>query len=82
MMNRWISISAVTIALMGFSERGMADDWVRYDRPWTYAQLNQAIRFCRLQPRVNPDIGLFVDMVNGRSIDRCMYALGWVGIAR
>ena len=59
-----------------------ADHWARLDRPWTNAEVDQAMAFCRLQPRVDPSVRLFVDMVMGRSIDRCMYRLGWVGVAR
>jgi hypothetical protein len=58
------------------------DFWARYDHPWTYRELRHAIAFCRIQPRVDPGIDLFIDLVEGKQIDRCMRALGWVPVAR
>ena len=73
-----IALFAIVVSVL----EAKADDWIRFDRPWTYAELRQAIAYCRVQPQVNPDIRLFIDMLNGQNIENCMYALGWVGLAR
>jgi len=54
----------------------------RDQRPWTSREVNQAVAFCRIQARVDPNIGLFIDMLMGRQIEKCMYALGWIAVAR
>ena len=69
------------LATAGMPHRAAADFWTRHDHPWRYAELRQAIAFCRIQPRVNPSIPLFLDLVDGKQIDRCMRALGWVPVA-
>lgn len=56
--------------------------WTRYDHPWQYPELVHAIAFCRIQPRVDPGITLFFDLVEGMQIDKCMRALGWVSVVR
>ena len=59
-----------------------ADFWARNDRPWSPWEVDRAIAFCRIQPRVNNDGKFLVDLVMGRQIDKCMQALGWIGVAR
>jgi hypothetical protein len=71
--------SLVTVSL---SDRALADFWARVDHPWRNEDLDKAIAFCRMQPRVTPDVTLFMDMIMGRQIDRCMDALGWIRVAR
>ena len=68
-------------AMSGLPRAAAANDWTRYDRPWRYDELQRAIELCRLQPRVNPDVGLFIDQMDGVQLDKCMHALGWVAIA-
>jgi hypothetical protein len=86
-MKYWLRISALALlAAVVFSDRASADYWVRLDRPWRNWELDQAIVFCRTQPRLNiqpatPDIIMFVDMLMGRQINRCMHALGWIAVA-
>jgi len=80
--SKWFAVAFVTFSIGLSAQTAFADHWARYDHPWTYPALEQAMKFCRMQPRINPDIGSFVDMLNGNSIDKCMYALGWVGVAR
>jgi hypothetical protein len=82
-MNRILRIAVLVLITAVILPRGAAADfWARTDRPWTSFELNQAIAFCRIQARVDPNIGFFVDMVMGRQIDKCMHALGWIGVAR
>jgi hypothetical protein len=82
-MKRSILIAALTlIAATVLSRSAAADFWVRLDRPWTNWELNKAISFCRQQPRLTPDTRQFVDQLMGKQIQTCMYALGWVGVAR
>jgi hypothetical protein len=69
-------------AAAGWTDYFFPDFWARYDRPWEYWELRHAIAFCRIQPRVDPGTDLFVDLVEGKQIDRCMRALGWVPVAR
>lgn len=64
------------------SGQASADFWARTDRPWRNEELDKAIAFCRMQPRLTPDIPMFTDMLMGRQIDRCMDALGWIRVAR
>lgn len=71
-----------SVVLLSAPPKASADYWARFDRPFTYDQLSQAIAFCRIQPRVRPDVWILVDTVHGRLVDRCMYAMGWVGVAR
>jgi hypothetical protein len=59
-----------------------ADEWVRFDRPFTYQDVSRAIAYCRMLPRIHPDVGLFIDLVQGQEIQKCMYSMGWVGMAR
>ena len=59
-----------------------ADEWVRFDRPATHYEVSRAIAYCRMLPRIHPDIGLFIDLVHGQEIEKCMYSLGYVGMAR
>jgi hypothetical protein len=33
-------------------------------------------------PRMRPDIGPFINLVHGMEIEKCMYSMGWVGMAR
>lgn len=70
------------IALTSLPGRASADFWARVDRPWLREELDQAIFFCRTQPRVGADVRLFLDVLRERQIDKCMHALGWVGFAR
>jgi hypothetical protein len=58
-----------------------ADEWVRFDRSWTPREVSRAIAYCRMLPAINPDIGLFIDLVQGTEIEKCMYRMGWVGMA-
>lgn len=82
-MNWILRISALALSAAVLLPRGAAADfWARTDRAWTSFELNEAIAFCRIQPRVDPNVSLFVDMTMGRQIDKCMYALGWIGVAR
>jgi len=82
-MSRTLQCSLIVlIAGMMLPRPAAADHWARLDRPWTNAEVSKAIAFCRMQPRTDPNIGLFVDMVMGRQIDSCMYGLGWIGVAR
>jgi hypothetical protein len=74
------------LAVVVFSDRASADYWVRLDRPWRNWELDQAIVFCRMQPRLNiqPAAGdniMFVDTLMGRQINACMHALGWIAVA-
>ena len=70
----------VTVSLSGYAS---ADFWARIDgAPWRSEELEQAIAFCRIQPRVTPDVRVFVDVLMGQQIDKCMHALGWIGVAR
>jgi len=80
-MKRWISIF-VLLSAITLPTRASADYWARLDRPWFHWEVEQAIAFCRIQPRVNANVTLFVDLVMGRQIDKCMQALGWSGVAR
>ena len=59
-----------------------ADFWARVDHPSSRADLDVAIAYCRILPRVNNDVRQFVDLVHGQEINKCMQALGWVGVAR
>jgi len=59
-----------------------ADFWARADRPWLAYEVDQSIFFCRTQPRVSANTRQFVGMLMGRQINKCMHALGWVGVAR
>jgi hypothetical protein len=78
-----LRIMAVTILVtLSLSDYALADFWARVDRPWRNEELDKAIAFCRMQPRVTPNVTLFVDMLMGRQIDRCMDALGWIRVAR
>jgi hypothetical protein len=65
-----------------YSERFSPDFWTRFDHVWSRWELRHAISFCRDQPRVDPSIDLFIDLVQGKQIDRCMRALGWIPVAR
>jgi hypothetical protein len=80
-MKRILAIAVLSIAA-AMPRPAAADSWVRFDRPWTNEEVERAIEFCRMQPRLGPDITLFVDQLMGKQIQRCMYALGWVGVAR
>jgi hypothetical protein len=77
-----LTVAISLIAIVAKTQPASADEWVRLDRPWTYREVNQAIAYCRMLPRVHPDIGLFIDLVQGKEIERCMYTMGWVGMAR
>jgi hypothetical protein len=70
------------IAAITVPRDAAADYWARLDRPWTSAEVSRAINFCRQQPGLRPDIRLFVDQLMGQQIQNCMYALGWIGVAR
>jgi hypothetical protein len=70
------------LAIVASPTAASADFWARVDRPWFPWEIDRAIAFCRIQPRVNNDSRLFVDLVMGRQIDKCMQALGWIGVAR
>jgi hypothetical protein len=59
-----------------------ADFWARVDRPWFPWEVDRAIAFCRIQPSVNNNAKLLIDVVMGQQIDKCMNALGWIGVAR
>ncbi len=69
-------------AFLLVQDEATADVWARVDRQWSRAELDQAIAYCRIQPRVNNDIRLLVDLVHGQEINKCMQALGWLGVAR
>jgi hypothetical protein len=69
-------------AVMASPTAASADFWARVDRPWFPWEVDRAIAFCRIQPRVNNDGRFLVDLVMGRQIDKCMQALGWIGVAR
>jgi hypothetical protein len=82
-MKRSIPIAALFITAVTMLPRpASADFWARLDRPWTTWELNQAISFCRQQPALNPNTRQFVDQLMGKQIQTCMYALGWIGVAR
>ena len=81
-MDRFLLTSALVLAAVTFAGDARADFWVRFDRPWTPREVSQAIAFCRTLPRINPDVTLFTDLVYGKEIQKCMYSLGWVGVAR
>lgn len=70
------------IALTSLPGRASADFWARVDRPWLREEVDQAIFFCRTQRRVSSDVRLFLDVLREQQIDKCMRALGWVGVAR
>jgi hypothetical protein len=78
-MRTWIGLLVATVAMV---DQASADYWARVDHPSTYRELSQAIAYCRMLPRVNPDIGLFIDLVHGREIQKCMYSMGWIGVAK
>jgi hypothetical protein len=80
-MRRLLS-GLVLIATLALPGAASADYWARPDRSWSAWEVDRAIVYCRLQPRVNNDVGLFVDLIMGQQINRCMYALGWIGVAR
>lgn len=71
------ALAAVTMA----PHNAAADYWARLDRPWTAAELDRAVNFCRMQPGLGPNIKLFVDQLMGQQIQTCMRALGWVAVA-
>lgn len=73
--------AVLLIAMVAGAKPASADEWVRFDRPWTQREVSQAIAYCRMLPRVHPDIDLFIELVQGNEIERCMYAMGWVGMA-
>jgi len=84
-MRRFLSSLALFAFVFGFVASptpASADFWARVDRPWSAWEVDRAIAFCRIQARVNSDARLFVDLVMGRQIDKCMHALGWIGVAR
>jgi len=70
------------VAMLISPDRAAADFWTRVDRPWSHEELERAMAFRRIQPRVDARANVFVDMVEGVQIDKCMRALGWVGVAR
>jgi hypothetical protein len=76
-----ISIFAF-IAITSLPGRASADFWARVDRTWLQEEIDQAVFFCRTQRRVGADVRLFLDVLRERQIDKCMHALGWVGVAR
>jgi hypothetical protein len=83
LMNYTLRVSAIVLlGTVVLSEHASADFWVRVDHPWRNRDLDKAIAFCRMQPRVDSDFNLFVDLLYGQQIERCMHALGWVGVAR
>jgi hypothetical protein len=83
MMSRILqTLMLVLVIAVSLPTPASADFWTRSDRPWLNEELDRAIAFCRMQSRIDPNIGLFVDMVMGQQIDRCMHALGWTGVAR
>ena len=75
-------VAALVLIFICVQEIARADFWTRSDRPWSYWELRQAIHYCRVYPRVSGNIPGFVDLLVGREMDKCMYALGWVGVAR
>ena len=82
-MDRTLRIAAIAlIAAVIFPRDAAADYWARLDRPWTSVEVSKAIAFCRLHPRLDADIGMFDDLLMGKQIQKCMYALGWIGVAR
>ena len=82
-MGRLFKFAAATVLIFMLThEMARADFWARTDRPWTYWEVKQAVHYCRVYPRVSGNISTFVDLVVGREIDKCMYTLGWIGVAR
>jgi hypothetical protein len=82
-MYRTFFVAALTlIAAMMLPRPAAADFWARLDHPWTNWELDQAIRFCRQQPRLGTNTRMFVDQLMGRQIQTCMYSLGWIGVSR
>ena len=82
-MGRFCRLVAASVLIFTFSHGlARADFWTRPDRPWSYWELKQAIHYCRVYPRVSGNIPGFVDLLVGRQMDKCMYALGWIGVAR
>jgi hypothetical protein len=80
-MKRILSAFAL-LTVVTLPSTASADFWARVDRPWFSWEVDRAIAFCRIQPRVNNDAKLLVDVVMGQQIDKCMHALGWIGVAR
>ncbi len=82
-MKRMLRIAALAL-IAGIAVPGgaAADYWARLDRPWTSAEVTRAVNFCRHQPALGPNIRLFTDQLFGQQIQNCMYALGWIGVAR
>ncbi len=70
------------LAVVTLPGNASADFWARVDRPWFPWEVDHAVAFCRIQPRLSSNIRLFVDVVMGQQIDKCMHALGWIGVAR
>ena len=75
------AIILVSVTIAGINQAS-ADEWVRFDRPWKAYEVSRAIAYCRMLPRVHQDIGLFIDLIQGKEIEKCMYSMGWVGMAR
>jgi hypothetical protein len=75
-----VALVAVLVALPSVAS---ADFWARVDgRPWSAWEVDHAIAYCRIQARVSTDVRLFVDVLMGQQIDKCMQSLGWIGVAR
>ena len=82
-MKRNLPLAAlILIAATLLPHPAAADFWARLDHPWTSWELDQAIRFCRQQPRLGTNTRMFVDQLMGKQIQTCMYALGWIGVSR
>jgi hypothetical protein len=79
---RRVLLALAFFAVVAAPGSASADFWARLDRPWSPWEVERAIAFCRIQPRVNNNERLFVDLVMGQQIDKCMHALGWIGVAR
>jgi hypothetical protein len=75
-------VAAIVFILILSQEASRADFWARTDGAGSYWELRHAIHYCRVVPRVTERIPVFMDLLMGREIDRCMYALGWIGVAR
>jgi len=75
-------VASVAFLLLVSQDIARADFWARTDRPWSYWELKNAIHYCRVRPRITDNTLVFIDVVMGREIDKCMYSLGWVGVAR
>jgi hypothetical protein len=81
-MKTVLKIVLIGAAMVLFTKKeAAADHWGRVDRPWSRVEVDHAIAYCRILPRVNNSTRFFISLVQGQEINRCMQMLGWVGVA-